>query len=54
MAGFNDHADALGLDYFLDGFGDLGGEALLNLKAPGESSMRRGILLRPRTRPLGI
>ncbi len=36
MAGFDDDADALRLDYLLDGFGDLGGEALLNLQAPGE------------------
>ncbi len=36
MAGFDDHAYALRLDYFLDGLGDLGGEALLNLQAAGE------------------
>src|SRR5579863_10507606 len=36
MASFDDDADALGLDYFLDGFGDLGSEALLNLQAAGE------------------
>ena len=36
MAGFDDYADALRFDYFLDGFGDLGGEALLNLQAAGE------------------
>jgi hypothetical protein len=36
MAGFDDYAYALGLDYFLDGFSDLGGEALLNLQAAGE------------------
>ena len=36
MAGFDDYADALRLDDFLDGFGDLGGEALLNLQAAGE------------------
>jgi len=36
MAGFDDYAYALRLDYFLNGFGDLGGEALLNLQAAGE------------------
>ncbi len=36
MAGFDDDADTLRLDYFLDGFGDLGGEALLDLQAAGE------------------
>jgi hypothetical protein len=36
VAGFDDNADALGFDYFLDGFGDLGGEALLNLQAARE------------------
>src|ERR1700722_7085327 len=36
MTGFDDHANTLGLDYFLNGLGDLGGETLLNLKATGE------------------
>ncbi len=36
MAGFDDYAYALRLDYFLDGLGDLGGETLLNLEAAGE------------------
>ncbi len=36
MAGFDDHAYALRLDYFLNGFGDLRGEAFLNLQAAGE------------------
>ncbi len=36
MAGFDDDADALGFDHLLDGFGDLGGEALLYLEAAGE------------------
>jgi len=36
VAGFNDDANALRLDNFLNGFGDLGGEALLYLQAAGE------------------
>src|ERR1700757_1631862 len=36
MARFDDHADALRLNNFLDGLGDLGGEALLNLQATRE------------------
>jgi len=37
MAGLDDYANALRLDYFLDGFGDLSGEALLNLQTAGEN-----------------
>src|ERR1700735_4649689 len=36
MAGFDDDADALRFDYFLNGLGDLGGEAFLNLEAARE------------------
>src|ERR1700722_3175496 len=36
MPRLNDYADALGFDHFLDGFGDLGSEALLNLETAGE------------------
>jgi len=36
VASFDDDADALRFDYFLDGLGDLGGEAFLNLQAAGE------------------
>src|SRR5208282_376603 len=37
MAGFDDYAYALGFDDTLNGFGDLGGEALLDLQAAGEN-----------------
>ena len=36
VASLDDYAHALGFDYFLDGFGDLGGEALLDLQAAGK------------------
>ncbi len=36
MPGFNDDPDAVRLDYFLDGFGNLCGEALLNLQSARE------------------
>src|SRR6266567_819655 len=36
MAGFDHYADALWLDYLLDGLGDLGGETFLNLQATGK------------------
>src|SRR5258708_34390344 len=36
MAGFDDDGYALRLDYPLNGFGDLSGEAFLNLEAAGE------------------
>src|ERR1700758_5164632 len=36
MAGLDNYTYTLGLNYFLNGFGDLGGEAFLNLKAAGE------------------
>jgi len=36
MAGFDDYADALRFDDFLDGLGNLGSEALLNLEAARE------------------
>ena len=36
VAGFDDYAHALGLNYFLDGFSDLSGEALLDLQAAGK------------------
>ena len=36
MASLDDHADALGFDHFLNGFGDLRGQPLLNLQPAGE------------------
>src|SRR5271163_80116 len=36
VAGLDDYGHALRFDYSLDGFGDLGGEALLNLEAAGK------------------
>src|SRR5436305_6222801 len=36
MAGFDDDAHALRLDYLLNTLGDLGGEALLDLQTAGE------------------
>lgn len=36
VAGFDDHAYALGSDFFLDGLRDLTGETLLDLQAAGE------------------
>src|ERR1700723_2743056 len=36
MPRLDDYADALWFDHFLDGLGDLGGEALLNLETAGE------------------
>ena len=45
MASFDDDAHALRLDYLLDGFGNLGGEAFLNLQPREKSSIKRGILL---------
>ncbi len=37
MARFNDHADALWLDGFLNGLGNLRGQPLLDLQAAGEN-----------------
>lgn len=36
VAGFDDYAHALRFDYFLNSFGDLGGEAFLDLQTAGE------------------
>src|SRR5258707_6050681 len=36
VARFDDYADALRRDFFLDGFGDLAGHAFLNLQATGK------------------
>jgi len=36
VARFDNYADTLGADFFLDGLGDLAGEALLNLEAAGK------------------
>src|SRR6202034_1514910 len=36
VTGLDDYADALRFDHLLNGFGDLGGEALLNLQAARE------------------
>src|SRR6266436_6199506 len=47
MAGFDDHADALRRDLFLDGLRDLAGQALLNLQAPREGVHQTSDLAEP-------
>src|SRR5437867_3312797 len=54
MTGFDNHPHALGLNGFLNGFCDLRGQALLNLEAARKILMRRRILLRPITFPVGM
>src|SRR5438045_2897397 len=44
MPRFADHTDALWLDDFLNGFGDLGCQALLNLQPPREDFHQSGQL----------
>src|SRR5438552_9628329 len=47
MAGFDNHADTLRSDFFLDGLGDLAGKALLNLQAAREHVDHAGDLAEP-------
>src|SRR5438876_852100 len=47
MAGFNDDANALRSDFFLDRVRNLAGQALLNLEAPCESVHQTGDLAKP-------
>src|SRR6266478_1097831 len=44
MAGFDDHADALRRDLFLDGVRDLAGQTLLNLQASSKGVHQAGDL----------
>src|SRR5258708_39731341 len=47
MAGFDDHANSLRSDFFLDGMRDLAGQALLNLQASREGVHQTGDLAQP-------
>src|SRR5712692_9521939 len=47
MAGFDNHANTLWSDFFLDGLGDLAGHALLNLQAAREHVNHAGNLAEP-------
>ena len=54
MPRFNHDAYSLRFDRILDGFCDLRGQTLLNLQPAEKISIRRGILLKPMTLPLGM
>src|SRR6267143_681797 len=47
MAGFDNYADTLGSDFFLDGLRDLAGHALLNLQAARKHVYHAGDLAEP-------